>query len=67
MDKDRMKIPDGDENIKPSPMRVDRKLPTMTTENTPSNLKNINEYDISKYGNYGNANATMNSSLPSIP
>lgn len=52
-----------EENIKPSPMRGDRKLTAMTTENTPSNLRNTNENDVSKYNNI---NATS-SSIPSIP
>ena len=63
MDQGKTQLSNDDENIKPSPMRVDRKLNTLTTENTPSNLRNINENDMSKYNN---ANATQ-SSIPSIP
>ena len=63
MEQAKIQQSNDDENIKPSPMRVDRKLTTMTTENTPSNLRNINENEMSKYNN---VNATS-SSIPSIP
>jgi len=50
-----------DENIKPSP--IGKESRKMNNDGTPSNLKNINENDVSRYHNM---NATT-TSIPSIP